>query len=193
MAPWYFKNDGDTTGLQYSKPDSTSASRVSNYCVSMASSINDIIATPDRVEHLIEDEKVAKFINQLLKQNIQVSFEYTDSNTIIITMCYENKIRVDKFAPKKFYSAEELLYYIKEVYEDIMKEVNRGMFTVKEVIFNDPATIVYWTDGTKTVVKCDGEKFDAEKGFAMAVSKKALGNKGNYYSIFKTFLPKEED
>lgn len=61
---------------------------------------------------------------------------------------------------------------------------------IKDVIFNDPATIVFWMDGTKTVVKAqDGEKFDPEKGLAMAISKKALGNnKSNYYNEFKRWL-----
>lgn len=63
-------------------------------------------------------------------------------------------------------------------------------YGIKNVIFNDPATIVLWADGTKTVVKADGEKFDPEKGLAMAISKKALGNEGNYYNTFKKWLPK---
>ena len=62
---------------------------------------------------------------------------------------------------------------------------------IKDVIYNDPATIVFWEDGTKTVVKCENEKFDPEKGLAMAFSKKMLGNKGNYYNIFKKWLPEE--
>lgn len=65
---------------------------------------------------------------------------------------------------------------------------------IKNVIFNDPATIVFWSDGTKTVVKCqDGEPYDAEKGLAMAISKKALGNQGNYCNVFKKWLPEEEE
>ena len=62
---------------------------------------------------------------------------------------------------------------------------------IKSVIYSDPATIVFWEDGTKTVVKCKNEKFDPEKGFAMAFSKKMLGNRGNYYNIFKKWLPEE--
>lgn len=62
---------------------------------------------------------------------------------------------------------------------------------IKSVIYNDPATIVFWEDGTKTVVKCKNEKFDPEKGLVMAFSKKMLGNKGNYYNIFKKWLPEE--
>lgn len=56
---------------------------------------------------------------------------------------------------------------------------------IKNVIFNDPATIVFWEDGTKTVVKAQDEEFDPEKGLAMAISKKALGNKGNYCNEIK--------
>ena len=61
---------------------------------------------------------------------------------------------------------------------------------IKKVIFNNPATIVFWSDGKKTVVKCAGdEAFDEEKGLAMAISKRVLGNRGNYYNEFKKWLP----
>lgn len=54
---------------------------------------------------------------------------------------------------------------------------------ITNVKFNPPATIVFWSDNTKTVVKAqDGEPFDPEKGLAMAMIKKYLGNKGNYFN-----------
>ena len=53
--------------------------------------------------------------------------------------------------------------------------------TIKKVIFNPPATIIMWNDGTKSVVKCqNGEVFDAEKGFALAYLKKLLGNDNTF-------------
>lgn len=59
---------------------------------------------------------------------------------------------------------------------------------IKKVIFNEPATIVFWEDGTKTVVKCsENETFDKEKGLAMAIVKKILGNKGNYFNQIKKY------
>ena len=65
---------------------------------------------------------------------------------------------------------------------------------IKKVIFNYPATIVLWYDGSKTVVKCqDGDIYDPEKGLAIAISKKALGNKGNYCNEFKKWLPEDEE
>lgn len=65
-------------------------------------------------------------------------------------------------------------------------------FGIKNVIFNDPATIVFWKDGTKTVVQAYNDEFDPEKGLAMAIAKKALGNKGNYYNTIKKWLPDEK-
>ena len=63
--------------------------------------------------------------------------------------------------------------------------------SIKNVIFNPPATIVFWTDNTKTVVKCDQEEYDPEKGLAMAISKKLLGeNKYEYYNVFRHWLKK---
>ena len=52
-----------------------------------------------------------------------------------------------------------------------------GEFAIDRAIFNDPATIVYWKDGTKTVVKCqEGDTYSAETGLALCFAKKALGN-----------------
>ena len=56
---------------------------------------------------------------------------------------------------------------------------------IKKVIFNNPATIVLWSDGTKTIVKCqDGDIYDKEKGLALAICKKAIGtNNPNQISM----------
>lgn len=71
----------------------------------------------------------------------------------------------------------------------------KGMYfrLIKKVIFNEPATIVFWADGTKTVVKCgEDDIWDPEKGLAMAVTKKFFGNEGFYYDIFKKWIPEEK-
>ena len=68
----------------------------------------------------------------------------------------------------------------------------RDKFDIKDVIFNNPATIVFWADGTKTVVKAENEPFDPEKGLAMAIAKRALGNNYGYYDVFKKYVGKYE-
>lgn len=63
---------------------------------------------------------------------------------------------------------------------------------IVKVIFNEPATIVFWNDGTKTVVKARNEEFDVEKGLAMAIAKKAMGNRGNYFNEIKKWTERNK-
>ena len=65
---------------------------------------------------------------------------------------------------------------------------------IKKVLYKNPATIVFWNDGSKTIVKCqENDAYDPEKGLAMAIIKKVYGNTGHYYKGFKKWLPKEEE
>lgn len=51
-------------------------------------------------------------------------------------------------------------------------------FEIKDIKVNGPATIVFWADGTKTVVKrFPTEAQDVEKAVAMCFMKKALGSR----------------
>ena len=71
---------------------------------------------------------------------------------------------------------------------------NPNGMQIKEVIFHDPATIVFWMDGSKTVVKChEDDIYDPEKGLAMAIAKKALGNHGNYCNVFRKWIPEIDE
>lgn len=86
------------------------------------------------------------------------------------------------FTDYNVYSAVKNVVRRRNLFESIKKP------EIKEVIFNNPATIVKWSDGTKTVVKCDKETFDQEKGLAMAIVKKFMGtndSQSNYNDIFK--------
>lgn len=55
----------------------------------------------------------------------------------------------------------------------------------EQVIFNPPATIVYWKDGTKTVARCDNDEFSEEFGFAMACMRKIFGTRNAFKAQFK--------
>lgn len=68
-----------------------------------------------------------------------------------------------------------------EKLKDIMESKLNSTFSVvppiKKVIFNNPATIVIWEDGTKTVVKCSkDDTFSEYAGLSMCITKKLLGN-----------------
>lgn len=60
------------------------------------------------------------------------------------------------------------------------------------VILHDPAVVVYWNDGTKTVAKAQNERYDPEKGLAMCFVKKMLDTNGKTLTVFNKLL-KEAD
>lgn len=69
---------------------------------------------------------------------------------------------------------------------EVLYQLPRAQIQIKKVVFHDPATIVFWDDGTKTVVKCqDGDTYSKETGLALCIAKKVLGNKGNFNNVFK--------
>lgn len=59
----------------------------------------------------------------------------------------------------------------------VAKTENFYSLNVSKIIFNPPATIVFWEDGTKTVVKCAAEdEFNKYYGFLVALGKKVYEN-----------------
>ena len=65
---------------------------------------------------------------------------------------------------------------------DVMPDIER-------VIFNGPATVVYWDDGSKTVVKCQpGDTFSAETGLMAAMLKRFMGNDNTYNKVLNFWL-----
>lgn len=66
-------------------------------------------------------------------------------------------------------------------YKDLVFYKGYKIPEVREILYNGPATIVFWEDNTKTVVKVQpGELcYDPDKAFAMAICKKLFGNKFN--------------
>ena len=61
------------------------------------------------------------------------------------------------------------------VYRD--KQNNICRVSIERVIYSNPATIVFWDDGTKTVAKCSEENvYDPESGLLWCIAKKSYGN-----------------
>lgn len=98
---------------------------------------------------------------------------------------------------KVFVGASDIGQWVTIKVRPVINEYSKipyGWLKIRKVVFNAPATIVFWADGTKTVVKCsENESYDPEKGLMAAVTKKAFGNLGNYYNNIKNWLPKEEE
>ena len=61
------------------------------------------------------------------------------------------------------------------------------------IIFNGAATIVFWVDGTKTVVKCkEGTEYNAEEGLRWCIIKKLLGDSPEFWNFIKGAVPEDK-
>ena len=70
-------------------------------------------------------------------------------------------------------------YCVNDVLATIKLAETKNFYSlnVSKIIFNPPATIVFWEDGTKTVVKCAAEdEFNEYYGFLAALGKKVYEN-----------------
>ena len=117
---------------------------------------------------------------------------------------YSTKVKLGEIKPVIYdpFTSEFCGYFdkvadeiINNIYNDLTYEIYiRPHFRIKKVIFNNPATIVYWEDGTKTIVKCGkDDTYSEETGLALCFMKKALGNKGNYNNTFKKYIKEENN
>ena len=107
-------------------------------------------------------DRIYRWGNDMRKRNIPISSEMKK----ILNSIYgrENAMRKG---------------YIYRPSEENYARFMRSVCTIvpDRIIFNPPATIVFWTDGTKTVVKCaEGEKFDPYTGFCYAFTERCLGS-----------------
>ena len=160
--------------------------------------------------------------NTYLKKSytLRNSFIRTEIKSIHMTNCYLDEISIEVLVRDRDIESLECLYssiyltfmLIKGICEakiegDVVcdipiytsNEISKyysliELPKVKQVLYKNPATIVFWNDGSKTAVVCQKkEVYDPEKGLAMAILKKMNGNTGSYYKVFKKWLPKEEE
>lgn len=73
---------------------------------------------------------------------------------------------------------DDYYYMILEPHKWDPFKITEKLPGIKKIISNDPATVILWEDGTKTMAKCqDCDEFDFEKGVLICSLKKLIGNK----------------
>lgn len=96
----------------------------------------------------------------------------------------KNRIACDCCIDRSNYSPRQRIRYGEDLDADIYTAIQKAMTNlsvtgtfmpaIENVMFKDPATIVFWADGTKTVVKALYEKFDRRKGLQWLLQRRPL-------------------
>lgn len=129
--------------------------------------------------------------NQRLIGDLKGGFVYADETSPELMYAASEINKANRRATEAENRLDAFKYALNDTFG--VAALHREMaLKIMKVIFNDPATIIFWADGAKTVVKAENEPFDREKGLAMAIAKKALGNKGSYYNEFKKWIDSED-
>lgn len=114
--------------------------------------------------------------------------------TMSVAEAFEKEIKTNKKILSKVVGEKECNRILKEIKKEEALERKRISVTgpaVKYIDFRPPMTIACFVDGTKTIVKAmEGDIFDPEKGAAMAIAKKYLGDRYNSTEIIKYYVDK---
>lgn len=110
------------------------------------------------------------------KDNITVFLLYKPYESIC-NMFVISKITKNIFNNTIFTSAIPSAKQILNLYKNYSQLRN---LEIKKVLYKNPATIVFWEDGSKTVIKCQkNDKYDPEKALVIAILKKMNSNTGS--------------
>ena len=107
-----------------------------------------------------------------------------DINAYVEEVCAKLNARTDKISKERAYTPFPVtpIEFIKV--KDKWKP---------HIIFNGAATIVFWADGTKTVVKCkEGTEYNAEEGLRWCIIKKLLGDSPEFWNFIKGAVPEDK-
>lgn len=82
---------------------------------------------------------------------------------------------------------DSIIYEMEKKHKFTERSSTMKKIDVEKIIFNGPKTIVFWTDGTKTIVSMSQEErnFDPEDAFRAAYTKKMYGTNSKIKHIIK--------
>lgn len=124
-----------------------------------------------------------------------VGFSFPSYNDVVIT----------KMESETNWSTEKLREMLDQLQEE-EEEKKRAEFArvqahnavlrdmVEDVKFSGPCTIVFWNDGTKTMVRChEKDHMDQEKGILACMAKKLYDNTNIFNEVLREYAEPEEE
>ena len=133
----------------------------------------------------IDSSQLEEQINKTVKSVIDDYDDAREFSDERLRKLLKEQIKIEKEKEQKRREAK-VVNQKKAVIDHFISTINR-------VEFNGPYTIIFWSDGSITRVKCqEGEKFDKEKGVALGIIKALFGDISYYNEIFKSLKLDEE-
>ena len=107
-----------------------------------------------------------------------------------------NKLKISETVVSREYLDNNCPWIVRSIakpranFGGMFDEVTAGMYITK-VIYSNPATIVFWSDGTKTTSKVQkGDTYSKETGLTICILKKLVGGE-QVAQLFKDWIVEE--
>lgn len=128
----------------------------------------------------------SRIINNDIYKNTKM---YDTSNSFTISDIYVNKTTKNSIAKVSINPTTKIPgnFYIE-------KNGNAKMIYIKKVLYNNPVTVVWWSDGTITRNRCpENVTYNPDTGLLFCIAKRLLGN-NNVAEIFNAWsLPEYKE
>lgn len=101
-------------------------------------------------------------------------------------LTYHSILSDDYDSCSKFDSSKVTVTRSPSLSVNLVTNLMKDKYTPKKIIFNGPATVVFWKDGTKTVVKrAEKDPDNRYNAFCAALAKKIFKSNSKVNSIVK--------
>ena len=157
---------------------------------------------------MFDSKTIAIILDLLRRQHPDFDFDFEEFSNMVLVRCKRKGYKriedysADKTTIKSVYTlltiARKLVNRFNEdphcyvaTKNDVIATIDtfNHMNGIKNVIFSEPATIVFFNDGTKEVVKCsDDDEYNPAAGIAFCVMKRYFGK--DYHHELKKWMKK---
>lgn len=184
-----YETNGETNRREFGKKVAEQVKRRASYY--------GVWREPGNAETMVEDNKILEDAVESAMNSFYISSDYVKADRIYVQNPAFDASAIRKSIQLSLNSWYGLTSaaYSNGICLNATKTKPTPIFnaydSIKDVKFANPATIVFWKDGTKTVVKAQGdEEYVPEVGLAMCICKKVMGNTRDYYRVFKHWMKK---
>lgn len=138
-------------------------------------------------------ESTKKYFETKINSEIKINspnYLNTISTTPITSTDYTGGLVYDNSSTSFKISNPHTVGCGQHVLSDIVEHKSLGFrnIKIKRIIFNPPATVIFWGDDTKTVVKCaEDDEFNPEIGVAMCYMKKIYGSRHAFSKMVEKY------
>lgn len=131
------------------------------------------------------DEKLSENERTKLKKLLNSQNESPDIKMAIGLQTYIPGARIESRVPRNSgrypWDSTDRIDSVSKAYESIVRAL-----AIDHIFYDDIATVVFWKDGTKTIVKCpEGTPYDEYTAFCVAVAKKFYGTNSAIKRVIK--------